>query len=150
MAYTVLVMYQMDGNWRTALYSGYEDKTLAVLAAEEQHDEPEALDISRYEMATVLSAVFDEEARHMVYVETQTRVYWPDPPPRQEDTDDADDSERMCCVCSGPFDLQTEGGVAGDIGILEVALCPKCYTGVYEMVEGHVLATLEAATDADD
>lgn len=91
MAYTVLMMYQKDGNWISTRYDGYEDKTLAVLAAEEPHDEPEALDISRHDMATVLSAVFDEEARHMVYVETQTRVYWPDPPPRQEDVDDADD-----------------------------------------------------------
>jgi len=37
-----------------------------------------------------------------------------------------------CSICRGDFDLETEGGVEGDIGILPVAFCPTCRTGILD------------------
>jgi len=39
-----------------------------------------------------------------------------------------------CTACKGDFDLETEGGVAGNFGILPMAFCPTCYTGMVDMV----------------
>jgi len=38
-----------------------------------------------------------------------------------------------CSICSGEFDLDGEGGIAGDFGILPVAFCPTCLSGVEDM-----------------
>ena len=38
-------------------------------------------------------------------------------------------------VCTGLFNLDEEGGVKGDIGILPVAFCPTCFAGVSDMCE---------------
>ena len=38
-----------------------------------------------------------------------------------------------CSVCSGELDLDGEGGIVGDIGILPVAFCPTCFAGVEDM-----------------
>ena len=38
-----------------------------------------------------------------------------------------------CSVCSGEFDLDGEGGIAGDFGILPVAFCPTCLSCVEDM-----------------
>ena len=38
-----------------------------------------------------------------------------------------------CSVCSGELDLDGEGGIAGDFGILPVAFCPTCFAGVEDM-----------------
>ena len=39
-----------------------------------------------------------------------------------------------CNVCTGDFDLDSEGGIAGDLGILPVSFCPTCLCGVTDMV----------------
>ena len=41
--------------------------------------------------------------------------------------------EHKCTVCSCEF-TDEEGGVIGYIGILPVAFCPTCYSGIYDMV----------------
>ena len=40
-----------------------------------------------------------------------------------------------CSVCSTDFDLEGEGGVHGNIGILPVILCPTCLNGMLEMCD---------------
>ena len=40
-----------------------------------------------------------------------------------------------CTICSGEFDIENEGGVLGDIGILPVAFCPTCITGILSFAE---------------
>lgn len=42
---------------------------------------------------------------------------------------------RECSICGGPFDLDTEGGSEGYIGILPVAFCPTCKTGILDFAE---------------
>ncbi len=37
-----------------------------------------------------------------------------------------------CSICQCDFDIETEGGVEGDIGILPVAFCPTCRTGILD------------------
>jgi hypothetical protein len=39
-----------------------------------------------------------------------------------------------CNVCSCEFDLEGEGGIAGDFGIIPVAFCPTCLTSMVDMV----------------
>ena len=39
-----------------------------------------------------------------------------------------------CSICTGDFDLDSEGGIDGDLGILPVAFCPTCLAGVTDMV----------------
>jgi hypothetical protein len=36
----------------------------------------------------------------------------------------------LCSICGCEFDLETEGGISGDIGILAVAFCPTCWNGL--------------------
>jgi len=40
-----------------------------------------------------------------------------------------------CTICKGPFNIETEGGVTGEIGILPVSFCPTCITGVLDFAE---------------
>jgi hypothetical protein len=40
-----------------------------------------------------------------------------------------------CSVCNCEFDIEGEGGVKGEIGILPIALCPTCYSGMCDMTE---------------
>jgi hypothetical protein len=40
-----------------------------------------------------------------------------------------------CTVCGCEFDLEAEGGIQGDIGILPVAFCPTCCNGIRDMAE---------------
>ena len=40
-----------------------------------------------------------------------------------------------CSICNGDFDIETEGGIQGDIGILPVAFCPTCKAGVMDFAE---------------
>ena len=42
---------------------------------------------------------------------------------------------RECSICGGPFDLDTEGGSEGYIGILPVAFCPTCRVGILDFAE---------------
>ena len=40
-----------------------------------------------------------------------------------------------CTICGGNFDLEKEGGVEGDFGILPVAFCPTCKACIFDFVE---------------
>ena len=48
---------------------------------------------------------------------------------------DSPDGLRECSICGGPFDLDTEGGSEGCIGILPVAFCPTCRVGILDFAE---------------
>lgn len=39
-----------------------------------------------------------------------------------------------CSVCDCDFDLESEGGVHGNFGILPVAFCPTCFSCMHDMV----------------
>jgi hypothetical protein len=39
-----------------------------------------------------------------------------------------------CSVCSSPVDLEEEGGIAGDFGMIPVAFCVWCYASIVDMV----------------
>ena len=41
----------------------------------------------------------------------------------------------ICIICNGDFDLENEGGTAGDLGIIPIALCPTCRAGMFDMCE---------------
>jgi len=43
----------------------------------------------------------------------------------------------VCTICEGEFNIETEGGVRGFIGILPVAFCPTCKAGIFDFVEQH-------------
>ena len=38
-----------------------------------------------------------------------------------------------CTVCSTPFSLQDEGGIAGYFGIIAVEFCPTCLSCMMDM-----------------
>jgi len=40
-----------------------------------------------------------------------------------------------CSICESEADLEKEGGIQGEIGILPLTLCVWCYSGVTDMVE---------------
>lgn len=40
-----------------------------------------------------------------------------------------------CSVCAYVFDIEAEGGIAGEFGILPVAFCPTCFSCMCDMVE---------------
>ena len=39
-----------------------------------------------------------------------------------------------CNICTSDFDLDSEGGITGDLGMLPVAFCPTCLAGITDMV----------------
>lgn len=41
----------------------------------------------------------------------------------------------ICTVCNGEFNLDTEGGIDGFIGMLPVAFCPTCKAGIFDFAE---------------
>ena len=41
----------------------------------------------------------------------------------------------ICTICNGEFDIESEGGERGFIGMLPVAFCPTCKAGIYDYVE---------------
>ena len=43
------------------------------------------------------------------------------------------DGNRTCTACSGPFNLDTEGGIEGNFGVLPMAFCPTCYACMMDM-----------------
>lgn len=45
-----------------------------------------------------------------------------------------DSNIQTCNACHGEFDLEGEGGIAGDFGILPMAFCPTCYASMVDMV----------------
>jgi hypothetical protein len=40
-----------------------------------------------------------------------------------------------CNICSCEFDIESEGGVQGFIGIIPFSLCPMCYSGLMDMYD---------------
>ena len=38
----------------------------------------------------------------------------------------------VCSICECEFDLDTEGGVCGHIGMIIFELCPTCHAGLAE------------------
>lgn len=40
-----------------------------------------------------------------------------------------------CTICNGLFNIETEGGCEGFIGILPVAFCPTCKTGIMDFAD---------------
>ena len=40
-----------------------------------------------------------------------------------------------CSICSTKFDLEGEGGIRGEIGILPVQFCSTCLAGIQDMAE---------------
>jgi len=45
---------------------------------------------------------------------------------------DRSHNELICSVCHCEFDIELEGGIEGDLGILPVAFCPMCFTAMDE------------------
>ena len=43
----------------------------------------------------------------------------------------------VCSTCSCDFDIEAEGGIEGEFGIIPVAFCPACYACCYDMVQPH-------------
>jgi len=39
-----------------------------------------------------------------------------------------------CNICTGDFDLDSEGGITEELGILPVSFCPTCLAGITDMV----------------
>ena len=40
-----------------------------------------------------------------------------------------------CSVCDSVFDIEAEGGIAGEFGICPVAFCPWCFASMVDMVQ---------------
>lgn len=40
-----------------------------------------------------------------------------------------------CNICSCEFDIESEGGIQGYLGILPFSLCPMCYSGLMDMYD---------------
>jgi len=45
------------------------------------------------------------------------------------------EQKEICSICECDFDLLGEGGITGDLGMLPVAFCPFCLTGVTDLAE---------------
>ena len=43
------------------------------------------------------------------------------------------DGDRTCTACKGDFNLDTEGGIEGNFGILPMTFCPTCYVSMLDM-----------------
>ena len=44
-------------------------------------------------------------------------------------------SDVTCNICTCDFDIETEGGVQGYLGVIPFSLCPMCYSGLMDMYE---------------
>ena len=49
----------------------------------------------------------------------------------------------ICSICDTPVDLENEGGIAGNFGIVPVAFCVYCYASIVDMVSQRCLRCLE-------
>ena len=45
------------------------------------------------------------------------------------------EQKEICSICECDFDLLGEGGITGDLGMLPVAFCPFCLSGVTDLAE---------------
>jgi len=43
-------------------------------------------------------------------------------------------TNKTCSVCQCKFDIEREGGISGNFGILPVDFCPTCYACMVDMV----------------
>jgi len=43
--------------------------------------------------------------------------------------------DNKCSICHCEFDMESEGGIQGYIGIIPFSLCPMCYSGLMDMYE---------------
>ena len=58
------------------------------------------------------------------------------------------EGDNECSVCEINF-ADDEGGMLGYIGIIPVAFCPTCYSGICDMVEQLNTREWEGLTDAE-
>jgi hypothetical protein len=40
-----------------------------------------------------------------------------------------------CSVCNSNFDIEAEGGIEGNFGIIPVSFCPTCYASMVDMAQ---------------
>lgn len=40
-----------------------------------------------------------------------------------------------CKICDSEFNMETEGGVEGYIGLVPVSFCPTCLAGIFDMTD---------------
>ena len=45
------------------------------------------------------------------------------------------ETEEKCNICHCDFDIESEGGIQGYIGIIPFSLCPMCFSGMMDMYE---------------
>jgi len=43
--------------------------------------------------------------------------------------------DSKCNICTCEFDIETEGGIQGYLGILPFSLCPMCFSGLMDMYD---------------
>jgi len=58
--------------------------------------------------------------------------------------DDNPEDILVCTICCGNFNIETEGGSEGNIGILPVAFCPTCKTGIYDFCDQQMLVAFRS------
>ena len=52
-----------------------------------------------------------------------------------------------CSICESEADLDNEGGIQGEIGIIPITLCVWCYAGVTSIVESMRLTSPDEYED---
>jgi hypothetical protein len=45
------------------------------------------------------------------------------------------DENTKCSTCHCTFSLYSEGGIAGEFGIIPVAFCPACLASCFDMID---------------
>jgi hypothetical protein len=45
------------------------------------------------------------------------------------------DQKTKCSTCHYVFSLDSEGGIAGEFGIIPVAFCPTCLASCFDMID---------------
>jgi hypothetical protein len=45
------------------------------------------------------------------------------------------DEKTKCSTCHYVFSLDSEGGIAGEFGIIPVAFCPTCLASCFDMID---------------
>ena len=43
--------------------------------------------------------------------------------------------DNTCSICHCEFDIESEGGIQGYIGIIPFSLCSMCYSGLMDMYD---------------
>lgn len=50
-------------------------------------------------------------------------------------TSDGSGESWTCSICQSDFNVELEGGIVGDLGILPTAFCPTCLAGIMDLAE---------------